>query len=405
MKLCVIGGGTAGAWACAYLEKKFPHYEITAYESNDIPIIGVGESTLPQVITFLNECGLPEEEWVKESNATRKLGNVKQLWRKDQTLPELDFTFWYNDDLRFQDWMPRFLANETTPQTINDELWEESTRATAIHLDANGAARFAKSRTKNVKYIKETLTELPPGYDLYIDCTGFARAFTPDKTLVVPEGHLVDSAWVCPLELDDDADEAHTYSIARDYGWQWRITLQNRIGTGYVYSSKYISDEDAKKQFESYIGNSKRYNNIEPKNLKWNAGYLKNPWTDNVVSIGLSAGFVDPLESNSLYMSIFGVELLAKCLERGLGAKHYNKLANKIWKDNCDYIRMHYSLSDRDDTQFWLDTKRTQTTDKELVWKKYQVTKGYKTTIFIDALYATLGVYFDQTEHYKPKTI
>ena len=403
MKICVIGGGTAGAWACSYLEKKFPKYEITAYESEDIPIIGVGESSLPQVIRFLNDCDMPESDWIKQSNATIKFGNIKQGWRKDKSSSDLGFLFWYNDDNRFDSWMQKYLNNEVDKSNLNDALWKKSKRATAVHLDANGAARFAKSRTKNVKYIKETLTDLPNGFDLYIDCTGFARQFTPDKSMIIPDNHFVNSAWVCPLAINNEADEAHTFSIARDFGWQWRITLQNRIGTGYVYSDKHINDEDAKKQFESFITGSKKYNDIQPRNLKWKPGYLKNPWTDNVVSIGLSAGFVDPLEANSLYMSIFGLELLVKCLERGISSKQYNRLSRKVWKENCEYIRMHYSLSDRDDTQFWLDTKTTQDTDKKLVWQKYKSVQGYENFIFADAIYATLGIYFDQTEYYNPK--
>ena len=101
-----------------------------------------------------------------------------------------------------------------------------------------------KDRCKNVEHIIDTITELPPGYDLYLDCTGLKQLFVKDKTrLPLPEGHLVDRVWVCPWELDEECN--FTRTIARDAGWQFIINLQSRAGIGYVYSSKYTSDEDA----------------------------------------------------------------------------------------------------------------------------------------------------------------
>ena len=103
MKICIIGGGTTGWWAAGYLEKQFPDYDITLIESSDIPIIGVGESTLPQIAQFFEDMGMSEDEWMEKSNAQKKFGNIKSQWNKPGG-DEFAFTFWFNDNNVFDKW-------------------------------------------------------------------------------------------------------------------------------------------------------------------------------------------------------------------------------------------------------------------------------------------------------------
>ena len=397
MKICIIGGGTTGWWAAGYIEHNFPNYEITLIESSDIPIIGVGESTLPMIKTFFDSFGMKEETWMPKCNAIHKHGNIKQGWDK-QDGEEFKFTFWFNDNNVFENWYKKYKAGEVTKHQINNELYDANGwSAIAYHLDAEKAGHIVKENCKNVKHIITTLNELPEGYDLYIDCTGFCRQFVKDKTEVdIDRKHLVNSAWVCPFELDEHIP--YTRSIARKYGWQFKIGLTSRIGTGYVYSDKHISDEDALEEFKDYTKDLTPYMGRKPRNIKWRPNWLKNPWSDNVVAIGLSQGFIDPLESNALFMIQFSITSLVECLKRKYSIKTYNKIINKVWKENSDYILHHYGLSKRNDTSFWQEY--TNMNMSKTVWKHYKKTGNKYTNLYPDAIWATLGLYYNDFKYY-----
>ena len=139
MKICIIGGGTTGWWAAGYIEHNFPDYEITLIESSDIPIIGVGESTLPMIKTFFDSFGMKEETWMPKCNAIHKHGNIKQGWDK-QDGEEFKFTFWFNDNNVFENWYKKYKAGKVTKHQINNELYDANGwSALAYHLDAEKA--------------------------------------------------------------------------------------------------------------------------------------------------------------------------------------------------------------------------------------------------------------------------
>lgn len=396
MKICIIGGGTTGWWAAGYLNNKFPEYEITLIESSDIPIIGVGESTLPMVKTFFDSFGMQEETWMPKCDAVYKYGNIKQGWNGKND-PEFAFTFWFNDDNAFGKWFAKYKAGEVDKDSLNDLYDKEGWSAVAYHLHAEEAGRIVKDHCiENVNHIVETLDELPSGYDLYLDCTGFRRQFIKDKTESnISKHHLVNSAWVCPFELDEDVP--YTRSIARDNGWQFKIGLTSRVGTGYVYSDKHVSDDQALKDFKQYTSHMKPWMDKQPRNIKWNPNWLKNPWADNVVAIGLSQGFIDPLESNALFMIQHSITTLAECLQRGYGAKTYNKMINRTWIENSTYILHHYGLSKRNDTNFWKEY--TNLDMSETVWQNFKKSGNKYTNLYPDAIWATLAVYYDNLDH------
>ena len=385
MKICIIGGGTAGWWCAAYMNK-FLDADITLIESSDIPISGVGESTLPQVKTFFDELEIPEEQWMNQSHAIYKYGNIKYDWNHIGSEP-FQMTFWQNHpEGRFDQWYEQYkLGNKNKEDHI--ELYDRNNLG--YHLDANLANNIVKEQCKNVNHIIDTLTELPEGYDLYIDATGFDRKFTTDTEEIECNHHLVDRAWVCSLELEEIS--SYTKSIARSEGWQFVIDLQNRTGTGYVYSSKYITDDEALTKFKSW--NHNRRIITEPRLIKWKPNILKNPWSDNVVTIGLGQGFIDPLESNGLYLIVFSITMLVKCILKGSSPEAYNRTVRRVQQNNSNYILHHYMLTQRDDTPFWKYYKNLEAPKN--VWQNFYNNPNQYTSLYPDAIWAQLGLYFD----------
>ena len=385
MKICIIGGGTAGWWCAAYMNK-FLDADITLIESSDIPISGVGESTLPQVKTFFDELEIPEEKWMNQSHAIYKYGNIKYDWNHIGSEP-FQMTFWQNHpEGRFDQWYEQYkLGNKNKEDHI--ELYDRNNLG--YHLDANLANNIVKEQCKNVNHIIDTLTELPEGYDLYIDATGFDRKFTTDTEEIECNHHLVDRAWVCSLELEEIS--SYTKSIARSEGWQFVIDLQNRTGTGYVYSSKYITDDEALTKFKSW--NHNRRIITEPRLIKWKPNILKNPWSDNVVTIGLGQGFIDPLESNGLYLIVFSITMLVKCILKGSSPEAYNRTVRRVQQNNSNYILHHYMLTQRDDTPFWKYYKNLEAPKN--VWQNFYNNPNQYTSLYPDAIWAQLGLYFD----------
>ena len=385
MKICIIGGGTAGWWCAAYMNK-FLDADITLIESSDIPISGVGESTLPQVKTFFDELEIPEEKWMNQSHAIYKYGNIKYDWNHIGSEP-FQMTFWRNHpEGRFDQWYEQYkLGNKNKEDHI--ELYDRNNLG--YHLDANLANSIVKEQCGNVNHVIDTLTELPDGYDLYVDATGFDRKFTTDTEEIECNYHLVDRAWVCSLELEEIS--SYTKSIARPEGWQFVIDLQNRTGTGYVYSSNHITDDEAFIKFKSWNCNRKMI--TEPRLIKWRPNILKNPWSDNVVTIGLGQGFIDPLESNGLYLIVFSITMLVKCILKGSSPEAYNRTVRRVQQNNSNYILHHYMLTQRDDTPFWKYYKNLDVPKN--VWQNFYSNPNQYTSLYPDAIWAQLGLYFD----------
>jgi len=384
MKICIIGGGTTGWWCASYMQK-FLDADITLIESDEIPVSGVGESTLPQIKTFFDELEIPESEWMKECNAIHKYGNIKYDWNRIGSKPFYT-TFWQNNPKGlFDEWYQAYqdgtLLKEDHVELYNNEY-------IGYHLDATLINNFMRNYCKDVKHIVDTITDLPQGYDLYVDATGFERRFTKDSEEIELNHHLVNSAWVYSLEYD--GINPFTKSIARPNGWQFEIDLQNRTGTGYVFSDKFINDDDALDELKSW---TTRKIITEPKLIKWKPSVLKNAWSDNIVTIGLGQGFIDPLESNGLYMVVYSITLLVKCILKNSSPQAYNRTMLKVHRDNSNYILHHYMLSQRDDTDFWKYYKKFDA--KKSVWDEYFKKTNEYTNLYPDAIWAQLGLYFD----------
>ena len=395
MRFCIVGGGTTGWWSAKALEVNFPNAEITLIESPHINPIGVGESTLPQVGVFLSELGIPEERWMPKANAIHKHGNIKIGW--DGTNKPFHFTFWNNLDNKFDRWVTNYLQGKISKY---DHTLLYDNLAVAHHLDADLIGQVVKEECNNVIHLQQHINNIKdlPEADLYLDCTGFKQLICKDKTRSnISPHHKVNSAIVQRFKKKQQWN--NTYSVASPYGWQFWIDLQDRIGTGYIYDNTLTTDEQAKLFFQEKTSEYEPLS--ESRVIKWTPYYLQNAWTDNVVCIGLANGFIDPLESNALYMTQYSISLLIKCLKRHSSPKAYNKALNREWRNNSEYILCHYMMTNKEDTSFWKYYRDFDVS--KIVWDNYQSMSNYYYHMYPDAIWAQLGLYFEDVKHYRSK--
>ena len=395
MKLCIIGGSTAGWWTAGYFEKHLPDWDIVLYDSPNIPGLGVGESTLPQLKWWWEELGIEEKDWVKNSNAVLKYGNYKEGWNDPKFDKPFVTRFWFNDDNKFDKMMADPSNFDKTGKIIEENFYKEfdspDSRADyAYHICAESSAELVKQSCKKTVYIEEELDVLPKGFDLYVDCTGFKRKFVKDFTkMKISEFHFVDSAWVCPMEKSS-CDSDVTKSIA------------TRVGMGYIFSSKHCSKEVALEEFkEIYEGYGRVPMLDHPRLINWEPMILQNPWSENVVTIGSSSCFVDPLEATALFMTQSGITQLANTIKRGYSKKSYNRIMRRIWNDGLRFQLAHYTLSSRKDSQFWIDSQKGA--DDKFIWDNYQKYTSSYQWIFPSGIWCQMGVYLNKMEHYAPK--
>lgn len=413
MKICIIGGSTAGWWSAGYLEKHMPEAELVIYDSPKIPPLGVGESTLPQIKTWFDSLGVKEEDWLDGSNGVKKYGNWKQGWDNPIGDPMV-LSFWYDMGL-FEDMFndPKnwnyIAGKDRTPKKQNFYDIFETNYDYAYHLCAEASADMFKNFCEKTEVRYETLEKLPSGFDLYLDCTGFHRAFVRDFTkMPISKYHFVDRAWVCPMEKNENCNNV-TKSIARRYGWQFQVDLQNRTGMGYIFSSKHISNKEALLEFREMFGDfdpkwwhenqlkgyCKRTPLRDPRLLQWEPMVLANPWSDNVVALGSSAGFVDPLEATALFNLQSGIMNLVRCLQRDYSPKAYNRQMRNIWRDSLRFQECHYTLSDREDTAFWRDITKEKSKYQKLIWEYYNKYNSEFTNIFPSGVWAQQIIYMN----------
>lgn len=391
-RVVIAGGGTAGWMAAAAFSKLLGKaIDVTLVESDDIPTVGVGEATIPTLHIFHRLLGIKESEFMAATNATFKLGISFESWRdvgKDyihsfgylgQDCWACGFQHFWMKGLEkglvseIGDYCPEHLACREGRFAVmaNQDLNH------AYHLDAGLYAKFLqdiayKFGCKRIegRIDKVVLNEqsgdisalnLANGKvvegDLFIDCTGF-------KGLLIEEAlHTGYDDWSHYLPCDSaiavqtktvDKPVPYTRSIARDAGWQWRIPLQNRTGNGFVFCSKYMTDEEAK---ETLLANIEGELLNEPRVIKYKTGARRKHWNKNCIAIGLSSGFIEPLEST-------GIHLFQKAIVRLLQLFPYNGIQpsdvdeyNDQTKKEADTIRdfiiLHYHLTDRRDTPFW----------------------------------------------------
>ncbi len=404
----IVGGGTSGWLTAAFLAKHLPEtmanpISISLVESSDVPTIGVGEATIPSIKETLNSLGISEKEFLKHTDATFKQSIKFVDWNHDGEHSYFHHNF--SQPLKFQEFnyakywnkhrttikIPYAYAGTIQGQVCDNFLGPKKAMDPeyqgplnyAYHMDAGKFAEYLKGFSMQhgvkhyVQHIEEVTTDEMQNItsltfkngesingDLFIDCSGFLGLLI-EKTLKTNFKPLndvlfVDSAVTAMVEHHDEKQlPSATSSTAKEAGWIWDIGLQSRRGTGYVYSSKYCNESTAEKTLAEY-------HNCDPSSLKFRhlkmrTGYREEQWKNNCVAIGLSAGFIEPLESTGIYLVEIALKTLLKLfptdMEMSHFAEHFNKLMLSQFEGSIDFIKLHYILSDRTDSQFWIDNR------------------------------------------------
>jgi flavin-dependent dehydrogenase len=415
LKIAIVGGGSAGWMTAAFLIKTFPDYDISVIESPDIPRIGVGESTYDGFKYFIKYLDIDLKDFFVKTDATIKTaiqfngfydGSENDEFLYPFGSPDISGTLW-----GLQDWQIKkslypdtpikeyaeshfFSANLIKHNTFTEENIGgfDHELHTALHFDALKFADWLKNDyaiprgvkliSKNVKKIvvkdknvqRIILDDKSVIFaELYVDCTGFKSLLLgkalKEKFISISDELPNDSAWATQIQYKDKEKEmlSVTKSTAIENGWCWYIPLWSRIGAGYVYSSKYVSDNNALKEFKQYIKKEHDLNDEEIKNLKFNkikmkTGIYENVWKNNVVGIGLSAAFIEPLQSNGLFtVHQFLYELGRALLRGGMPSQFEKDVFNFATKNKyfsfLEFIKMNYYLSKRQDTNYWKEIK------------------------------------------------
>ncbi len=399
-KVVIVGGGTAGWMAAAslsrYLNNGRRHF--TLVESDAIGTVGVGEATIPEIVLFNNMLGIDENEFIRATHGTYKLGIEFVDWTRIGHRYVHPFGF-YGPDMAgvefHHHWLKARALGDATPldaysiatmaglagkmawprpDLVNSPM---SKLSYAYQFDAGLYARFLRrlaqgwgvvrtegkvvevaqnGETGFVEAVKLERGERIEG-DLFIDCTGF-RGLLIEQTLGAGfedwgQWLPCDRAIAIPCESSAD-EQPLTRSTARSAGWQWRIPLQHRVGNGYVYSSAHISDDEALSTLLASLDGAPL---AEPNRLRFRAGYRKRQWVKNVVAIGLSGGFLEPLESTSIHMIQSAIARLMTLFPTRSFSEaeiaRYNERTIKDYVDIRDFLVLHYRMTERDDSPFW----------------------------------------------------
>jgi len=391
-KVVIAGGGTAGWMTAALLAKTIGKVvDITLIESDEIGTVGVGEATIPTLVRYHQLLDVNEQEFLAAVKGTFKLGIAFENWRD---LNE-DYIHSFGDTGRdhwtagFQHfWMKaheRGIASDFGDYCLELKAAQENKFAHlpspginyAFHIDATLYAKFLRKFSEKFGTVRvegrinEVNTHPETGFiesltldsgrtiegDLFIDCTGF-RGLLIEKTLHT--GYEDWSHWLpCDSAVAVQTKSTsepipYTRSIARESGWQWRIPLQHRVGNGMVYCSRYISDDEAK---ETLLANIEGELLTEPRVIKFRPGSRLKHWRKNCVAIGLSSGFIEPLESTSIHLIQRGAIRLMQLFPltgiRQSDIDEFNQQTKYEIEHIRDFIVLHYNVTNRQDTPFW----------------------------------------------------
>jgi tryptophan halogenase len=397
--IVIVGGGTSGWMAAAALSTVLRNrYAIRLVESDEIGIIGVGEATIPMIQRFNKVVGLDENEFLRETQGTFKLGiefvnwgklgqrymhgfgrigqdlwtvPFDQYWRKLAALGKASDLEAYSITrmaAKANKFMPP--SSDVTNSPLNDIAY-------AYHFDASLYAKFLRKlsiergvvRTEGrIVEVSQRPTDghvnalvLASGErvegDFFIDCSGF-RGLLIEETLQT--GFEDWSHWLpCDRAFAVPCESAavltpYTRSTAHKAGWQWRIPLQHRIGNGHVFCSSHISEDEAA---ATLLANLDGKPLADPRLIKFTAGMRKKAWNKNVVAVGLAGGFLEPLESTSIHLVQAAVSQLIDFFpDQGFSdsdVAEYNRASRFHFERIRDFIILHYHLNQRDDSNFW----------------------------------------------------
>jgi tryptophan halogenase len=379
-KITIVGNGTAGV-ICASFLKTFwkDSIEIELIHNSKIEIIGVGESTTPSIFEYLQFIGISTNELIKNTNCLLKLGIKFKNWNNDNkhffhNFNEPNFsqdfinkTYFlssaysilqnkFDNDFYLQDY---FLESNSVPSSYPDDI------SHALHIDAKKFSEYILEKFKdkitiiddniikvevennNIKYLLlESGKKITS--DLFIDASGFSKVLFKElnpKWIDMSDYLPLDRAIPNPIKKTYKHIPGFTLAESSKNGWIWQIPLQDRYGSGYNYSSKFTSDEEAKKDFDMWLKKNHKVNLENDRVIKYNSGYFKDQWIGNCVAVGLSSGFVEPLESTAIHTIIRQALYITNFYSLHLddySIKMYNKKLQNVYETIYDFIRLHY---------------------------------------------------------------
>ena len=398
-KVVIVGGGSSGWMAAATMARflKNNYANIRLVESEDIGIVGVGEATIPQMVLFNKTLGLNEDEFVKKTQATFKLGIEFVNWggvgesyihafgEVGKDMEALQF---------YHFWLKMFnqgKAEDIGEYTLNCVAAREgkfmrsidagnsplSNIAYAFHFDAGLYARYLREFSEALGVVRtegkvvETRLRAEDGFiesivldsgeriegDLFIDCSGF-RGLLIEQALKTgyedwSDLLMCDKAIAVPC-ASSGAPIPYTRSTAHSAGWQWRIPLQHRIGNGHVFCSRFMSDDEATSILMNNLDGEAL---AEPRTIGFKTGKRKLMWNKNCVALGLASGFMEPLESTSLYLVQIGLAKLMSLFPNKdfdqADIDEYNKQSDFEYEKIRDFLILHYYATQRNDSEFW----------------------------------------------------
>jgi tryptophan halogenase len=416
-KIVIVGGGTAGWLTALIVKKAFPNASIDLVESSQIGILGAGEGATPHFLSALEYADITLKDLISNTSSTIKNGILFDGWSKNReayihgfgvhdgrfrqdlfnnsvtnfdftSAPMLQYLAEYNQsaesDLGFLTNLS--LKNKTLFRKENGQYAQHGIYA--VHFDAKSLAEYmAKvARERGVKRIEGKVQDiyreesgnishlvLDNGREVrgefFFDCTGFAR-------LII--GKMFESEWVSfkdslpakramPFFLDPDKDsvQPYTHAKAMDRGWVWKIPLQHRYGCGYVYDPDQISDEEVKLEIDQFAGKEVEI----PRIFNFEPGYYKRVWIKNCLALGLSNGFVEPLEATSIMQLLFALQTLLSQRHKMFSddevfKENYNRQIEEDHLDIESFIYLHY-MTDKDNNDFWANfTKNYKMPDR-----------------------------------------
>lgn len=418
----IVGGGTAGWLTAAFLARTLgtnapEGVRITLVESSEIGIIGVGEATFPSIRGTLAAIGIDEARFVRESNATFKQGIKYVDWVRPRGAPGADHYFHPFSQPSQRPGGPELLpywllgaaaagsafADAATMQKRIADASRAPKRASdgdflgpmnyAYHFDAGRFAAQLATHAKSlgVAHVVATVerVELDASgaiaavvtaeagalsADLYIDCTGF-RAALIEGALGSPLRSMSDVLFAdralalqVPYARPDAPIASYTIATAQEAGWTWDIGLQERRGVGYVYSSRHTDDARAEQVLREHIGPASEA--LNARLLKLRVGYREVQWVKNCVSVGLSGGFIEPLESSGIGLIETAAYLIGYLFpfdgNTAPVAKVFNEMMSQRYQRIFDFVKMHYCLTQRTDTSFWSDNADARSVPESL---------------------------------------
>lgn len=422
----IVGGGTAG-WLTAGIiaarhKGRIPqNFNVTLVESPNVPIIGVGEGTWPTLRSTLKKIGISETDFFRECDAAFKQGAKFAKWTTGAeddayyhplVLPEgfervnlVPHWLSQNGDESFCDTVcpqGKICDDGLAPKAITTPEYEGAANY-AYHLDAGKFAPFLTRHCTEKLGVRHVLADVQRVEmaengdiraivteqageiegDLFIDCTGF-RALLLGEALGVPfkscnDVLFCDTALAVqvPYESETSPIATHTISTAQSAGWIWDIGLPTRRGTGHVYSSSHISDDEAERELRAYLGSAGE--GLPVRKISIRSGHRETFWKRNCVAVGLAAGFLEPLEASAIVLIELSAKLIAEQMPANrevmdVIAARFNATTHYRWGRIIDFLKLHYVLTKRTDSDFWRDNLREESIPERLrelmlLWK------------------------------------